>query len=349
MSTEDKVWMTLSQSGLVSGARPEGLSISTPWYIKTLLAVSAWLAAVFLFAFLAVLFNGLLDSVLADTLIGSVFILIAYHVLKSEQSDFVEHLGLAFSIAGQILLIMAMLQLGSNADHIKWLIALGLNVFLIFLIPNFVHRVLSSFLACICLAGCLAQYGLFSMCLPVILFICAWCWIHEFKNAKWYRYVTALGYGSLLSLLLIETNTFFQSGLFYWGHQVAVNQLGHFYYLNAMLTGAVVIYSSLMIINKYQSLMMKSSCYILAFVLVLSGITWSINGMHTSMVVLALGLATTHRILIGLGSLCLLFSISHYYYSLDTTLLMKALSLAILGGVLLGIRWCLPKLFGEST
>ena len=104
-----------------------------------------------------------------------------------------------------------------------------------------------------------------------------------------------------------------------------------------------------MIINKYQSLMMKSSCYILAFVLVLSGITWSINGMHTSMVVLALGLATTHRILIGLGSLCLLFSISHYYYSLDTTLLVKALSLAILGGVLLGIRWCLPKLFGEST
>ena len=130
MSTEDKVWLTLSQSGLVSGARPEGLSISTPWYIKTLLAVSAWLAAVFLFAFLAVLFNGLLDSVLADTLIGSVFILIAYHVLKSEQSDFVEHLGLAFSIAGQILLIMAMLHWGSDVNHLKWLIALGLNIFL---------------------------------------------------------------------------------------------------------------------------------------------------------------------------------------------------------------------------
>ena len=45
MSTEDKVWMTLSQSGLVSGARPEGLSIYTPWYIQTLLAVTAWLTA----------------------------------------------------------------------------------------------------------------------------------------------------------------------------------------------------------------------------------------------------------------------------------------------------------------
>ncbi len=347
MSEQDTVWNALNQANLVSGEKPGRVMISTPWYIKTLLAMAGWFAALFLLAFLAATFNQLLESALADLIIGSGLILSAYQLLKKQHTEFIEHLGLALSFAGQALVIFAIIQWNYNDGSLNWLAAFLLNTALIFLMPHFVHRVFSSFFASICLIGVMTEYGFIYLSLPLVMFFCAWCWLNEFRYMRWYRYLTALGYGSLFALLCIETSMFFQSNLFFWSDNLFINQ-SLLFYCGHILSIAVTIYVTVMIIKNYQPLTDLTSCYILLMVIVFSVLTVFINGVHMAVMIMVLGLASSHRVLIGLGIAYLLFSICQYYYSLETTLLMKSISLMVLGIVIFSLRWCLPRLFGDK-
>ena len=69
-----------------------------------------------------------------------------------------------------------------------------------------------------------------------------------------------------------------------------------------------------------------------------------VQGITVGIVILVLGFSGANRVLLGLGSVSLLFYISSYYYLLDTTLLDKSLSLFIVGLVLLIIRWLMSHI-----
>lgn len=64
-------------------------------------------------------------------------------------------------------------------------------------------------------------------------------------------------------------------------------------------------------------------------------------GVGQGLVVLLLGFAIGHRLVMGLGVLSLLMGIGSYYYWLDATLLTKALTLLIIGGLILAMRLAL--------
>ena len=66
-------------------------------------------------------------------------------------------------------------------------------------------------------------------------------------------------------------------------------------------------------------------------------------GVGQGLVVVLLGFAIGHRLVMGLGVFSLLTGIGSYYYWLDATLLTKALTLLVLGGGLLALRWALHK------
>jgi uncharacterized membrane protein len=56
-----------------------------------------------------------------------------------------------------------------------------------------------------------------------------------------------------------------------------------------------------------------------------------------------LGYANGNRVLAGLGILVLLGYLSYYYYSLETTLLIKSILLMAVGSLLLGVRLALHR------
>ena len=60
-------------------------------------------------------------------------------------------------------------------------------------------------------------------------------------------------------------------------------------------------------------------------------------------VVLVLGFAIGHRLLMGFGVLSLLVGMASYYYWLDTTLLIKALTLLVIGVLSFVLRWVLRQ------
>jgi uncharacterized membrane protein len=49
----------------------------------------------------------------------------------------------------------------------------------------------------------------------------------------------------------------------------------------------------------------------------------------------------------GLGAAAGLLHLSMFYYSLVSTLLVKSISLAVLGAVLLAAAWVLPRIWQE--
>jgi len=107
MSQPSEIWEDLRKARLVVGDEPERRDVESPWYVKTLLAFSGWLASIFVFAFLGVAFSSLLDSAPACFVVGGLMIAGAFHILKLPKSEFYEHLGLAISLAGQALIIVA--------------------------------------------------------------------------------------------------------------------------------------------------------------------------------------------------------------------------------------------------
>ena len=46
----DSAWQTLLDAGLVSGAEPPAGKLESPWYVRLMLGVAGWIAALFLLA-----------------------------------------------------------------------------------------------------------------------------------------------------------------------------------------------------------------------------------------------------------------------------------------------------------
>jgi uncharacterized membrane protein len=61
-------------------------------------------------------------------------------------------------------------------------------------------------------------------------------------------------------------------------------------------------------------------------------------GIATGLTLVLLGYANANRSLVGLGLVALLSYLSAYYYLLESTLLMKSLTLAVTGVVLIAAR-----------
>jgi uncharacterized membrane protein len=68
-------------------------------------------------------------------------------------------------------------------------------------------------------------------------------------------------------------------------------------------------------------------------------VAWPIPGVINALLVLLLAFAAGQRVLIGLAILALLFVLGHYYYSLQSTLLVKAAALFATGVLLVAARF----------
>ena len=143
----EQMWATLLQAGLTEGTAPETGNLESPWYVKVLLAFSGWLAALFLLGFIGMGFEFVFRNSTAAFIIGGMMIGGAFAILRIPKNEFVEHLALAASLAGQALVVYAIFNISNHNEKIAWLLVALLQVPLAVIMPSFVHRVFSSFVA----------------------------------------------------------------------------------------------------------------------------------------------------------------------------------------------------------
>lgn len=340
----EQVWALLQEHGFVQGEQPEQGVLSSPWYVKVLLAFSGWLAAIFIIGFIGVAFEFVFRNEGVAGIVGAVMIAGAFALLRVPANEFIEHLGLATSMAGQALIIYTLFDLADGNEMLAWLMVAVLQTVLSAFMPNFVHRVCSTLIAAIAFSMALHEMDIPTVFGGVVMFGASFCWLNEFRYPRQIKKMRAIGYGLVLALIALKGTTLFGYGAL--GERILKNRgLWAQPWLGETIIGAVTIYVVWRLLQRYgQPIKSRQSMVALLATLLVCAISMQVQGITVGMVIVCLGFFGSNRVLAGLGIISLLFYISSYYYLLDTTLLNKSRSLVVVGLVLLFVRWFMLRI-----
>lgn len=345
----EQIWAVLVQGGVVQGAAPESGVLEPPWYVKALLAFSGWLAAIFLLGFLGFGFKFLFDNSTVALIVGGIMIAAAFVILRISTNDFVEHLALAVSLAGQALIVFAIFDMSNHKVKTALLLVAILQSLLAVVMSSFVHRVFSAFVAVFALSIFMTISGLPYVVTGFVMLGASLCWLNEFRYPQHMRKIRAIGYGLVLALVQLEGTALFGNSRLDWLFYQDQSELLIQPWVGEVLIGGVTLYVVWQLLQRYgQPRFGRLSMTALLGALLLCVVSLEVQGITVGVVILLLGFAGANRVLQGLGITTLLFYISYYYLLLDVTLMEKAKYLFIVGLILLVARWLIPRILPEK-
>lgn len=341
----EQLWATLVQAGLTEGTAPAPGKLESPWYVKVLLAFSGWLAALFLLGFIGMGFEFVLKNSALAAIVGGIMIGGAFALLRISGNEFIEHLALAVSLAGQALIVFAIFDLADRNEKIAWLLVALLQILLAIAMPHFVHRVFSSCVAALALSMVLPFRGWPEIIGGLSMLPAAWCWLNEFRFPRQMKTIRAIGYGQVLALIQLKGAAAFGYQTMGWQFTGSQPEVWARPWIGEVLVGVVALYVVRRLLQRHgQAISDRISLAALLGTLLLCAVSLEVHGITVGMVILLLGFAGANRVLLGLGMVSLLCSTSAYYYLLDATLLAKSLNLLIVGLVLLLLRWLMQAI-----
>ncbi len=351
-----QLWNKLLKAKLVTGDIPAQAEIDSPWYIKSIMAFSGWLAAIFILGILFAMYSRLYKETTLLITFGSGFIVAAYLLLRLKANEFLEHLGFALSLAGMALLVMSVDNLVIyHEEAIVWLLVAVVQLLLAFIMPNFVHRVFSSFMAAIGFAAALYFYRKSSLEFSAysigLMLVTAWVWLNEFRFTKHIEKLQAVGYGLVSALIVIKGSNIFMNTHF-WRTQIDNIDVNTWLqpWMVEVLLSAVTLYVIWSLCQKNQP---KTSHKALIIALIggvaLTLLSTQAQGLMVGIMILLLGFSASNRVLVGLGIIAMLLAISSYYYLLNNTLMEKSITLFILGVALIIGRFIMMKLLPNQA
>ncbi|MBV7315994.1 DUF4401 domain-containing protein [Shewanella sp. NIFS-20-20] len=339
----NRVWRKLHAAGLVDAeTRQLADELTSPWYIKGLLAFSGWLASLFFLVFLGVTFDFAFREPLNTALCGAGMLIMAFGLFRTQLNEFLSHAALVLSLSGQFLLAWAAFDVTQNA--FAWLMVAGMQLLLMLLFPNVIHRLVSAFLMVISSCVALDLLGCPFVAPSVLLGAAAWLWLHEYTYPQYIKEINALGYGLLLGLVVIACVGFYADGFSLYTDNRTFELLTRPWFED-VLTSIVLLVAVVKVLAILEFCWRdRLAIWALVVTLLVCVATIKAPGISLGWLILLLGFNGSNRVLIGLGISALLIYLSHYYYQLDTSLMVKSQSLLCLGLVLLGARWSLLKL-----
>ena len=334
------LWTRLAAAGLVVGDEPESADAHVAWYVRVMLSVAGLVAAVFLIVFVASAFTFVIESGLASSAVGLMLVTAAYALFRTApRGDFLAMFALAMSFAGQVLFFTGLPGVFERVD--KGILWVGLAVFqsaLVFLMPNFIHRVFSAFGAGFALTHALSWLDATTLAPGVIAAAVAWIWLNEARYAKRASIAIPAGYGLTLAFAYAQMSA---SGMALLGlFALPATMVWLPMWFAEALVGAALVATVAVLARRvgWTSQDRRTLCALAAAAAVALA-SFKAPGVAGGLMIALLGFSNGNRVLTGLGIAALLFYVSRYYYALDVTLLAKSAALALTGIVLLGARW----------
>lgn len=343
MSASDReaLWVRLRDAGLVEGQSPGASASHSPWFVRVMLGIAGWIGAMFLLGFAGLGFTFLMESAAASFLAGAAVCAGAAFLYRSApHSDFLNQFGFAVSLAGQALMGFAVVR-GFEHSFSAAALALALQQAVLFvLVPNFIHRVWTSWTGAYAAVYALGHLGLHAFAPAAVTFGFLWPWLAEFDHPRRGELLRAGGYG--LALAAVQTAVM-HGGLlgFLWQTGAAAPALA---WAGNLASGLVLAWAVLRLLKREGVGPGEPHGRIaLAGAVLLALISLEAPGVGPAAAILIVGYANGNRVLAGLGVIALLGYLSHYYYALHATLLEKSALLAAAGLVLLAARWGLRR------
>jgi len=348
---QNGAWQSLLDAGLVSGAETAAAELESPWYVRVMLGVAGWIAALFLLGFVAAGMTWLIRSEAAMLVTGLITLGVAWLMLsKFSKQDFTTQFALAVSFAGQALFTFGLFGSFSMGQgySIAWFIMTLVQAALALLMPNTIHRLWSAMSAAAAFYMLLYSFQLVSIAPAIVLATAAWAWLNEFSWPRQGGIVRPIAYGLLIALVLMDIagGTFQMLGELSWQREAPALVAP---WLGDLLTGVVLLWVVWTLLRRGQNAFsMPQTVSVLAAAVLLVSVSFKAPGLPVGVCIIVLGYAHGNRILTGLGIAALLLYASSYYYTMDATLLVKSQVLAASGVVLLLARWLMLRVLFKT-
>ncbi|MCP4321255.1 MAG: DUF4401 domain-containing protein [Psychromonas sp.] len=341
---QQDLWSTLQKQNLVSGEYLSSDKLASPWFIKLLLAFSGWFASLFIFGFLLLSMHELMENSTACLILGWSFIAVAYYLLKNNPHEFLEHLMLATSLAGQALVAWALFENELLSDNLHtWLVILLMQTVLSLFMPHYVHRVCCAFFASIALVISFHYLHISVSSSACLLFLVIILVLNEWRAVKWQPAFEAISYGIILLLIPLKASYALGYNLSYWLNNAKPTQFDTHYWGELLLIVAMLYLLITLLQRSQQPFSHINRLAIIATTLCFCLLSLQASGLTVGLAILILGFSNSNKVLQGLGITALLYYISSYYYLLALTLLEKSGVLLGVGLFVLIIRYALLK------
>jgi uncharacterized membrane protein len=294
-------------------ARAPEAAPERPWYIGMLLGVAGWFAGLFALIFLGALLRP--DSAGGALTSGAVLAAAAWGLFKVDRDGaFVSQLALALSIAAQFLLLFGIHQAffhkGDTSIATIALVALLIQLALVLAMPNRLHRSMSTLFACIAWA-LFVRYGLWDQPFwsrreapPTSLGMALAGWIVAWAPA-----------GIGLFTLVRKEPEWMAAGRQDLARPVAAG-------LILGLAFATLLSHPLEAFSLFREAARPVGWLAL----------WPMLSALASLAALAAAFALGNRGLMGLAVVAALLHMSHFYYAIGASLLLKSVLMLAMGG-----------------
>lgn len=335
------LWEQLTATGLVTGELPPPAAPPMPWPVRVMLGFAGWIGALFLLGFAGIAFSALFRSADAAIPAGIVCCAAAAGVfIALPKNDFANQFGLALSLAGQALVMVGLMQMTHDRPHSSTFLAMAIfEAALAAFVPNYIHRAFTTLSANACLFIAAGMLGAPVLATAVAAAGAALPWLFPREMAKQPALWEPLAYGCAIALLHMDGSLLIGTELWKLLRPESQAAPPYVMWLGAVATGAIFVYTA-------WRLGAKGPILAGAAAVALCGL-W-VPGVASAMLIITVGFATGRTVLMGLGILAFGGYLSHFYYSLEITLLAKSIALCGTGILLIALRWLLPAVKEET-
>ena len=217
------------------------------------------------------------------------------------------------------------------------------------IMPNFMYRLLSSTAALGCAVYLLMYYELSEINLGLLAFIMVIANLQRTAilqrlPATWRASAMdishALTYASALLLILFSVYIVNAE----YNRDFVSNVLIYNYTLSQGLLILASLYGAYLILKRYNvALLSKPSLIIMCVIVILGSISVYAAGLLATSLIIVIAVANSQRVLLVLGILAMVSYIFWYYYQIDTSLLIKSVSMLIIGSTILLMRFLIVR------
>ncbi|MDC5821380.1 DUF4401 domain-containing protein [Vibrio europaeus] len=341
------LWDKLSQANLVEGKQPSSDKLDSPWYIKVILGFSGSLAAFFLLGFLSSAVYFLFASELASIGFSLAMLGVAYWIFSQFNNPFHHYFALVMSLSAQLSFGVALFGLQSWTP-ICLIFAL-FQAILAVVMPNILHRVCSTVLALVALVASSTMVGFPQLLASVLIFPTVLLFINEFSLIGKYKWIRGVIDGVVIALLLLTLAQLFRADYEYLLTPLDSQLSVIVELVSYLIYGAGLVFAATELLKVYDiGWCSREGKFAILFMSLLALVTHQAPGIGVGVVVMLLGFAHSHRLLMGAGIAYLSLYAVMYYFTLVDTLLFKSMVLLALSGLMLLGRFCLNHVLSTN-
>lgn len=344
-----ELFTRLEQEGLVHGPWRERVAAAMareqevqPWYVRTMIGFSAWIASLLLIIFIVA------PGMDGGAVVWGLVLLAAAIALRFRlDHDFTNQVALALNLAGQGLVAFGLAE-GTGRDEVEVVCAatIAMNLVLIPLYRDALFRFLAVQFAVTALVVLLYALKLNALVPPLAPLLCA------AAIALWWRDGRLSGMlgpdpgpALMAGLLFAAFGCTLLSGVYLFPEWIDDFQFYPRPWISTIGLGALLLLlMHRILVDPLGGLASPAVLALLVMTVLLLVVTLPAPGVALSLTALTMGMARGDRMTTGLGIGFLTVFTAAWFYGMETSLLTKSYTLAGAGVLVLTARWLLRRL-----